>query len=89
MSIRPSCGARTPPLVTFALASLVSLICGMGACKDPNPTFVFDAASDTPNDSAHDEAGQGGDAGGAGAGGAGGGGGGQAAGGAAGAGGVP
>ena len=46
MSIRSS----RQRLVTFALASMVALVVGVGACKDPNPTFVFDAASDGAKD---------------------------------------
>ena len=58
-------------MVTFALASIIAVSGGVGACKDPNPTFVFDAASDAPKDAAGDSADQG-DSGAAGAGGAGG-----------------
>ena len=64
-------------LVTFALAPLVALMVGVGACNDPKPKFTFDAATDGPKDAAGDgssqaDSGGGGSGGGAGAGGTGG-----------------
>ena len=44
----------------FALASMVAMVVGVGACKDPNPTFVFDAATDGAKDGAGDGSSQGG-----------------------------
>lgn len=67
-----------PRLVKWALASIAALTVGASACKDPNPTFVFDAAVDAPKDTNADGAGpgdasgRGGSGGGAGAAGAGG-----------------
>ena len=73
MSIRSS----RKKMVTFARASMVALVVGVGACKDPNPTFIFDASSDGAKDGASDGSSHGdsggGDSGGAAGGGGGGG----------------
>jgi hypothetical protein len=44
----------TKPFRTLALAGFISFTVGGGGCKDPNPTFVFDAASDALKEGAGD-----------------------------------
>ncbi|SRR6266498_3727554 len=76
MRTRPKQPSRPNPVV-LVLATTLALGGVAGACKDPNPTFVFDASSDGAKDAVTDGAGSvdtsGAGGGGAGAGGAGGG----------------
>jgi hypothetical protein len=68
MSI-PSSKVGKPKLVALGLAALMALLCDVGGCKDPNPTFVFDSGTDGPKDAISDGAGGGDASGAAGAGG--------------------
>src|SRR5438046_10655227 len=72
MLTRPKQRSRPKP-VLLALATTFALGIVAGACKDPNPTFVFDASSDGAKDAITDGTGSV-DTSGAGGGGAGGGG---------------
>jgi len=48
---------RSPKLVPVTLAFIAAVTCGAGACKDPNPTFSFDASSDGNREASGDGAG--------------------------------
>ena len=78
MPTRPTHTSGPRPVI-LALATTLALGLVSGACKDPNPTFVFDASSDGAKDAVTDgtgsvdaSAGTGGAGGGAGGGGGGG-----------------
>ena len=68
----PSNAVRKPRLVTFGFAAFVALCTGAGACKDPNPTFVFDSGTDGQKDAVSDGTGGADASGGGGTGGSGG-----------------
>src|SRR3954471_18935336 len=53
MLTRPKQPSRPKP-VLLALATTFALGIVAGACKDPNPTFVFDASSDGAKDAVTD-----------------------------------
>src|SRR3954447_5944442 len=71
MPMRPRQTLRPKPVI-LALATTLALGVAAGACKDPNPTFVFDASSDGAKDAVTDGTGTADGAGGGGAGGGGG-----------------
>src|SRR5262245_8619052 len=60
-------GMPSPRVVTFSLVGAVALAVATNGCKDPNPTFHFDAATDGPKDAAGEGAGSADGSGGAGA----------------------
>ena len=54
----PSRRVPKSKLFTLVRASVIALCVGTGACKDPNPTFGFDAATDGGKEGGGDGSGQ-------------------------------